>query len=56
MRRALVMYLEQEKRRGTPPERNPVLMAIGVFEGGADCFEAGDKHDEIVYGPRALLS
>jgi hypothetical protein len=30
-------------------EQNPVLKAIGIFEGGPECFKAGEKHDEIVY-------
>ncbi|MCL6447349.1 MAG: ribbon-helix-helix domain-containing protein [Armatimonadetes bacterium] len=51
LRRALSQYLEQEKRRKTSPEQNPVLKAMGIFEGGPDCFEAGEKHDEIIYGP-----
>ncbi|MBE3571895.1 ribbon-helix-helix domain-containing protein [Neomoorella carbonis] len=51
VRRALIMYLEQEKRRNTPPEKNPVLKAIGIFAGEASPFTASERHDEIIYGP-----
>jgi hypothetical protein len=50
LRRALSAYLEQERRRSVPLEQNPVLKAIGIFEGGQECFNAGEKHDEIIYG------
>lgn len=50
MRRALSDYLEQERRRKTPRDKNPVLNAAGVFEGGPECLDAGEKHDDIVYG------
>ncbi|MGI9860597.1 ribbon-helix-helix domain-containing protein [Moorella naiadis] len=50
VRRALIMYLEQEKRRNTPPEKNPVLKAVGIFQGKADSFIASERHDEIIYG------
>jgi hypothetical protein len=53
MRRALSEYLDQERRRATPPDQNPVSNAIGVFEGGPECFDAGNKHDDIVYGLKA---
>lgn len=56
LRRALSAYLEQERRRSTPLEQNPVLKAIGFFEGGPECFKAGEKHDEIVYGPENIGS
>ncbi|MBC7325319.1 MAG: hypothetical protein H5T99_08395 [Moorella sp. (in: Bacteria)] len=39
------------KRRNTPPEKNPVLKAIGIFAGEASPFAASERHDEIIYGP-----
>lgn len=49
LREALSAYLDQERRRNTPPEQNPVLKAMGIFHGGTECYEASEKHDEIIY-------
>lgn len=51
MREALTEYLEKEKRKATPPEENPVLKMRGMFSGDESCCDAGEKHNEILYGP-----
>lgn len=49
MREALTLFLEQERRRATPPEENPVFKMKGIFSGDDSCLSAGEKHDDIVY-------
>lgn len=49
VREALAQYLEQEKRRTTSPENNPVFKMKGIFVGDESCVSAGEKHDQIVY-------
>jgi hypothetical protein len=34
----------------SPRKKSSISQKVGIFEGGPECFRAGEKHDKIIYG------